>query len=151
VGLPTLPDKLRLPADIRRFYELTGGATLFSSARYRFTIVNPRRFVRANPFMCPGLPESVCNEYPCKNWFIVSDCCITVDLNPERVGRCYGSLQDRHAVRGSSPIIAWSFTELLGYLLGGRGKTAYGTSTDFESQGDAFDDVQVGRPEAGPN
>jgi hypothetical protein len=139
-GLPRLPEGLSLPEDVRHFYEAAGGAVLFKGAPYEFEIVSPDEFVRANPVIVLQ-PHEHDVSY---NWFIIvqsSPQYISIDLNPSRVGRCYDSFWDRHALRGTCPVIARSFTELLERLLSAKGEELFWLSTEFVSLGDAYDDV----------
>jgi hypothetical protein len=139
--MPALPDNLRLPADLREFYAQAGGATLFDGAKYPTKVVAPTEFVRASPVIYPGLPLSAYDEYPAKNWFIITNWRITIDLNPDRLGRCYDSFWDRHAMRGSSTVVALSFTDLIHRLIAEKGNEVFWTKLGFSPLGDAYDDV----------
>lgn len=138
--LPEIPDGLKLPEDLRHFYEQAGGAVLFQGADHSIEIVEPVDFVRANPVI-RGEPGEYDVSY---NWFIVAQSepqYISIDLNLGRAGRCYDSFWDRHALRGDCPIISHSFTELLQRLIEGKGPCLFWLADDFVSMGDAYDDV----------
>jgi hypothetical protein len=67
---------------------------------------------------------------------------LTIDLNQERLGRCYDSFYDRHGIVGSYPTIAKSFTELLEQLFNNKGELLYWLNKDFPSLGDAYDAIE---------
>jgi hypothetical protein len=76
------------------------------------------------------------------DWFIIgksSEQYITIDLNPDRLGRCYDSFWDRHGVPADCQIIAKSFTDLLQKLFDGNGDYWYWLKDDFTYIGDAYD------------
>jgi hypothetical protein len=141
-GLPIPQPEYRLPDDLRRFYTLCGGLSLFEKADYALVIVPPARFVLANPVIVGELAGD--NDIS-SSWYIVAEGgngdYLTIDLSRERLGRCYDSFFDRHAVAGSCPIIARSFTELVTRLYENRGGYWYWLRPDFISLGDAYDDV----------
>jgi antitoxin YokJ len=128
-----------LPGDLREFYELCGGATLFRSASYTCVFVPPEQVVPANPVIVGEKGEGDLSE----GWYIIASDgqgeYLTIDCHPARLGRCYDSFSDRHGVRGSCPIIATSFGTLLQRLLDGRGSHWYWLRPEFQSLGDAYD------------
>jgi antitoxin YokJ len=139
-GLPDLPAGLTLPDDVRVFYEAVGGAVLFPDAEYAIEIVRPDGFVRANPVII----GEQCVDDITFDWFIIAesgDQYVTIDLHPDRRGRCYDSFWDRHGVVGDCTIVAASFTDLLERLLASRGATWYWLGDDFSSLGDAYDEA----------
>ena len=139
-GLPELPTGLSLPPDLARFYELAGGASLFVDQEYSIEIVDPRRFALANPIIRGELGEYDISY----DWFIIAQSepqYISIDLHPDRLGRCYDSFWDRHAMRGYCPVLSRSFTELLANLVEAEGKQLFWLSQEFDSLGDAYDDV----------
>ena len=122
------------------FYERAGGAILFRDEPYDIEIVRPEDFVRGNPEILQDPAEYDISH----NWFIVAKSepqYITIDLAPGRLGRCYDSFWETHALRGDTAIIARSFTELLVHLLKAEGQGLYWLADDFESRGDAYDGV----------
>ncbi len=137
-GQPKIPEDLSLPEDLRQFYEDCGGASLFMHRDYGMAIVSPPGFVRANPVIV-GEESAGDITY---DWFLVacaSEQYISIDLNPERLGRCYDSFWDRHGVAGQCPIIARSFTELLQRLFESKGGRWFWLSKGFQPIGDAYD------------
>ncbi len=147
-GIPEIAPGHKLPGDLLQFYSLCGGVTLFNSSAYRMTIVPPDKFTFANPIMFAGLaPEEVAAIVPADDiswsWYLVGEGDgaerITIDLAPERNGRCYDSFWDSYAMPGYSPIIAFSFTELLLRLLENQGDHWYWCRPDFKPLGDAYD------------
>ncbi|WP_167280571.1 SMI1/KNR4 family protein [Paenibacillus lupini] len=130
-----------LPADLRRFYELCGGITLFESASYAMTIVQPNDFVLANPVIVGEL----CEYDRSSDWYVIgtdgSSQYITIDLSYGRCGKCYDSFYEVHGVAGSNAIIANSFTDLLRQLLESKGQYLYWVEDDFEALGDAYDSI----------
>ncbi len=64
---------------------------------------------------------------------------ISIDLHPDRLGRCYDSFWDRHGLAGSCPVIALSFLDLLTRLMDSGGAHWYWLEADFGSLGDAYE------------
>ena len=147
VGQPKPSSKRhKLPKDLRRFYELAGGASLFSDQHPDLRVVAPKEFVPANPVL---LPEDVYSKYRkdfalSDSWYLI--CvgghyeAISIDLAANHSGRCYDSFHEVHGT-GDSQIIARSFTELLLLLLDSRGKKLWWEGPKGFSYGRAFDDV----------
>jgi hypothetical protein len=147
-GQPKLSSKRhKLPKDLRRFYELAGGASLFADQHLGFRVVTPKEFVPANPVL---LPKSVYSEYRkdfalSDSWYLICMTtgegeAISIELAAGRSGRCYDSIHEVHGT-GDSRIIAQSFTELLFRLLESRGKKLWWEGPKGCSYGGAFDDV----------
>lgn len=137
--LPRISAPCVLPADLRAFYELAGGADLYKGTDYPAIIVEPGEVVPANPLI---IGEQVDDDISSFWHIIASDGAgeyLTIDLQPDRVGRCYDSFSDRHGVAGSCPIIAQSFTDLLDRLLDNQGQHWYWLRPSFVSLGDAYD------------
>ncbi len=138
-GLPVIREDLILPDDLRTFYGLCGGLSLFENNMYPISIVSPEDFVLANPVIVGEL----CEYDISSTWYIIAtdydEEKLTIDLSPARLGRCYDSFIDRHGIAGSCPIIATSFTDLLARLLDNKGQHWYWLHSDFESLGDAYD------------
>ncbi len=141
-GSPKLSDKVKIPDDLRIFYENCGGVSLFPDREYGFTIVSPEELVLANPIIVGEL----CEEDISSEWYIIckdiENNYITIDLSQERLGRCYDSFWDRYGIVGECPIIAKSFTELLIQLLGSQGNSLFWLNSGFTYIGDAYDKVQ---------
>lgn len=146
LGLPEVAAGHVLPDDLIEFYKLCGGVSLFSSSAYSMEIVPPDRLVLANPVIFIGV--SVDQLRQSRNdiswsWYIIGEGenrqYLTIDLAPDRLGRCYDSFWDTHAMPGYSPIIARSFTELLAGLLANQGRHWYWLQPGFTPVGDAYE------------
>jgi hypothetical protein len=139
IGIPTVGSKYSLPEDVSLFYSACGGALLYEQSEFPALIVPPDHVVPANPIIV----GEECEDDISAAWHIIVDDLkgnyLTVDLSPPRLGRCYDSFFDRHAVRGSCPIIARSFSELFERLWRNGGKHWYWLEPDFVPIGDAYD------------
>jgi hypothetical protein len=128
-----------LPDDLIEFYQRSAGAVLFSEQQYSSRILEPRQVVPANPLIAGVDGEDDISS----SWYVLVDDgnreFLTIDLSPERLGRCYDSFSDRHAIPGSSQIIALSFSELLERTIQTGGEYWYWLRPDFQSLGDAYD------------
>jgi antitoxin YokJ len=138
-GQPVVREGHVLPSDLAAFYALAGGAILFENSEFPAAIVPAERLLEANPIIVGQQIE----EDISASWYTIVDDMggnyLTIDLDPTRLGRCYDSFWDRHGVRGSCPIIATSFTDLLSRLIRNEGEHWYWLEPDFESLGDAYD------------
>lgn len=140
-GRPCIKPPLRLPDDLARFYELCGGAELFLSQDCGITISPPDRLIPSNIVIFgEQYPDDITSA-----WFTIgvtpdSDH-VSIDLSPDRSGRCYDSFHETHGIIDSSTITATSFTELLERLLGSRGGYWYWLLDDFNPIGDAYDTI----------
>ena len=47
-GIPQVESPATLPGDVRRFYEVCGGATLFPNSEYPVRLLGPDQFVQTN-------------------------------------------------------------------------------------------------------
>lgn len=141
-GLPITDENLDLPEDVKEFYSLCGGITLYENKDYSIKIAAPDEFVLANPLIV----GERCEDDISSNWYIVAHSgnseFLTIDLSPDRFGKCYDSFIDRHGVVGESQIIALSFTELLKNLVNNSGDYWYWLKDDFIQLGDAYDDIE---------
>ncbi len=145
MGLPIIEAKHSLPEDLRNFYLLCGGVTLAKGSPYAVSIVPPDRCVLANPVILGDLADLAKSEEEediSWLWYIIANCgngdYLTIDLSQERLGRCYDSFHETHGLQGNTPIIAFSFTELLTSLFQGRGQYWYWLQPDFVPFGDAY-------------
>lgn len=142
-GLPNVESKHHLPDDVKEFYELCGGITLFENQNYIANIVSPDEFILANPVIVGEL----CEEDITSEWYIIANDgngdYMTIDMNPERVGKCYDSYWDRHGVVGECAVIALSFTDLVERLVENNGERWYWLREDFVSMGDAYDGIET--------
>ncbi|KKB73052.1 MULTISPECIES: SMI1/KNR4 family protein [Bacillus] len=142
-GLPEIDQtKHILPEDVKEFYRLCGGVSLYENEEYPIHIVSPEEFVLANPVIVGEL----CEEDISSNWYMIcndgKDEYLTIDLHKKRLGRCYDSFFDRHALIGESQIVAASFTDLFERLIRNRGHYWYWLESDFQSLGDAYDEEE---------
>lgn len=137
-GIPALNNHV-LPKDLSEFYTLCGGVLLFENENYGIEIIGPKEFVVANPVIV----GETCEEDITGEWYIIArdnnGDYLTIDLNKNRIGRCYDSFYDRHGVVGECPIIAFSFSELLEKLIESKGGYWYWLEKNFISLGDAYD------------
>ncbi len=141
VFLPTgQPQNLAhdLPQDLIDFYNICGGLSLYVDHFRAFHILKPTDFTLTNPVIVGDL----CDYDISCNWYLIgiddNGDYISIDLAPERLGRCYNSAWDHHGVQGSCDIIANSFTELLQNLIKFKGNYWY--TAKFKPIGDAYDE-----------
>jgi hypothetical protein len=141
--LPAVESQHIVPEDVRVFYTQCGGVSLFEEETYSTTIVSPQKILLANPVILSGLTkEELESTKPdlAWSWYIIAECpnaqYITIDFDPQRLGRCYDSFWDRHP--SDSVVIATSFTHLLANLLSSRGQYWYWLRPDFVSLGTAY-------------
>ncbi len=129
----------KLPQDLKKFYELCGGIELFKNTNYQISIMSPQEFKLANPIIVGEL----CEEDISSEWYIIAKDIngeyITIDLNNDRLGKCYDSFWDRHGVVGECNIIALSFSELLEKLVESNGEYYYWLEDIYIPYGDAYD------------
>lgn len=132
-----------LPDDLREFYRSCGGLVLFSDAPFVWEIVGPDGLVPTN---LEVVGEQVEDDIT-SSWFVIarqrgdSGSLISIDLSRARLGWCYDSDVEVHGLVGDSAILAFSFTELLGELIGARGQYVFWAHEQFVSKGDAYDAV----------
>lgn len=146
-GLPLIEKLHHLPDDLRSFYELCGELSLAENTSYVVTIVPPSKFMLANSVILGEEVAELARETEGEDiswsWYILADCrngdYITIDLDQQRLGRCYESSHETHGLVGNTPIIALSFTELVLSLYDKRGSYWYWLQPDFVSLGDAYD------------
>jgi len=145
-GLPNIEKTHIIPGEVVEFYTLCGGVSLYKTSAYSIEIVHPNELVLANPVIYNGVEEDALEASKSDiswSWYIIGTGqnrqFVTIDFAPERVGRCYDSFWDSHAMPGYSPIIARSFNELLDRLIQNQGKHWYWLQPDFKSIGDAYE------------
>lgn len=130
-----------LPDDLLFYFERYNGILFYPQSIYPIKIVGFTDFHQANPIIVGDTIEDDISN----NWYIIgygdNSQYITIDLSPDRFGWCYDSNWDRHGVPGSNPIIAYSFTELLYNIYKANGKNYYWLMKEFESKGDAYDNI----------
>jgi len=138
-GMPWVEAPAVIPGDMRRFYEIAGGADFYPEAEFSFKILSPEEVLPANP----KIVGSVIDDDISKWWYLIaSDDAgefVSIDLHPDRLGRCYDSFWDRHGVPGSCSIVALSFTQMLEGFWKARGAQPYWLADDFSKLGDAYD------------
>ncbi len=120
-----------------QLFAACGGVVLFAGGTYEARISTPASFVLSTPVVARvPWPQDDLSD----SWYVLADCggsqLVSVDLAPERLGRCYDSFWDRHAVAGSSTTIALSVREFLWRLA--RGESPYWLEPNFRSHGDAY-------------
>lgn len=130
------PPHLSIPDDLARFFELAGGADLFSDRDAGFRLAAPEQFLQANPAI---LPADVYNEHrdelgTSNNWWLIAygnnpEEAISIDLTPEFSGLCYDSFHEVHATE-DSPVVARSFSELFATILNSRGDDGWWDSRE---------------------
>ncbi|WP_394903571.1 SMI1/KNR4 family protein [Clostridium butyricum] len=139
-GLPKLQNNHILPDDLTKFYQLCGGISLFKGSEYEMNILPPGKFLLANPIIVGEL----CEDDISSEWYTICEDSdgnfITIDLNKNRIGKCYDSFWDRHGVVGECSIIANSFLELLDKLYKNKGTSLFWLDDDFKYIGDAYDE-----------
>lgn len=138
-GLPKLRSSHMLPIDLEEFYKECGGMQLFNDSDFPYRIIPATEINLANlEILGEEVEDDISN-----NWYTLIDCdngdFVTIDLHPERLGRCYDSFHETHGLIGDTPIIAMSFTELLQQLLQHKGKLIYWLDESFVALGDAYD------------
>ena len=138
-GLPVLPHDVQLPDDLKSFYSIAGGATLFRGEAYQFTILAPSGVLPTNLRLLANAETGDISDH----WFTVAEDAngdyLSIDLSIAHLGRCYDSFHETHALAGSTPVIATSFTDLLCRLLANGGARPYWLAAGFTSLGDAYD------------
>lgn len=138
-GQPELPSGLALPDDLAAFYALCGGVVLYPGSDYSVRIVGPGEFGSANLAV---LGETGFDDRS-DLWFAVAVTpdseYISIDLSPERLGRCYDSFHEVHGIVGESRVVATCFTDLLEHLLTGGGRRWFWLEPEFQDLGDAYD------------
>ena len=138
-GMPKVAAGLELPSELADFYTLCGGLSFFNESLFPFEIVGPAEFEPANLVILGLGTQDDRSDY----WYVVAtsggDQFVSIDLHPERMGRCYDSYVDRHAVAGSCAVVAASFAEFLDKTIEYGGRGLYWLDPKFKSLGDAYD------------
>jgi hypothetical protein len=143
-GLPQLAaGEDRLPADLERFYRMFGGALIFPDSDYGLQVRAPDEVVLSNSE--PAFQGRVEPGDISEHWYLIANGMgsqidlLSIDLHPERLGRCYDSFWDVHASPGDCAVVATSFTDLLRRALNGPKDAWWWTVDGFEGLGDAYD------------
>ncbi|WP_240421805.1 SMI1/KNR4 family protein [Paenibacillus periandrae] len=139
--IPSINGGHILPQDVHEFYHRCGGLSLYSNSDFAISVVPPKELILANPVIV----GEKCEDDISSTWYTIAKDdngdYLTIDLQIERLGKCYDSFWDRHGVIGDCPVIANSFTDLLKQLIENGGNRWYWLENDFVSLGDAYDDV----------
>jgi hypothetical protein len=139
-GLLSLPGGLVLPPDLRQFYELAGGAVLFSErvCPGRVRIVGPDELQRIDL----AIIDDEFATGPFEWWFAIAHVMdgnyVAIDLNPEHSGLCYDAFHETFAMPGYVNVIASSFSDLLRRLLDHKEDSTYWLQKGFRPLGEAF-------------
>ena len=140
---PTLHQGHVFPNDLREFYDICGGVSLFERSPSPMAIVPPMGVLLANAVLFYGMTlEQLVSTLDdiSWTWYLIasndSGEYLTIDLHQQRLGRCYNSFIGYHANPGYSTIVAFSFTELLTRLYENKGQTWL---PNVISLGDAYD------------
>ena len=138
-GHPIVRPGLTLPSDVERFYAICGGILLFRSSLFPIEVVPPSAFESANLAVTGAWSHGDRSD----DWYVIArsgnDQLVSIDLNPKRLGHCYDSFWDRHAVAGSSVILANSFEDFLLHCIRYGGRGLYWLAPGYVSLGDAYD------------
>lgn len=130
-----------LPPDLKEFWSICSGIHFFEEAEYPVHILGIDAAKRANVVIRGVEGEG----HPSYHWFLIADLengnHLTIDLAPERLGRCYESFWETHSFVGQSPVVATGFSDLLKRALQNRGKYFWWLDDSFEGLGDAYDDL----------
>jgi hypothetical protein len=139
-GLPSLPDGVSLPEDLRVFFEAAGGALLFSER----VCPGPVRIVGPDEVQRIDL-TIIGDEFasgPFLWWFAIADVInrnyVAIDLNPEHLGLCYDAFHETFAWPGYVNVIASSFSNFLERLITHNEDSTYWLQSDFKPLGEAF-------------
>ena len=87
---------------------------------YPLVILPPDKVLLANPVIS-SISETEFSIYGKDDiswsWYVIAATdngdYFSIDLSPERAGRCYDSFHETHALRGNTDVIAHTFTEFL--------------------------------------
>jgi hypothetical protein len=139
-GIPETRTGHLLPSDLQRFYEICGGITLFEYSEFPYRILGPDQFL---PSTIVILGENVEDEDLSLSWNTVAGDFngdyVSIDLHPDRLGKCYDSFHETYAMVGQSPIVALLFTDLLERFITNQGRSIYWLDNEFRVIGDAHD------------
>ncbi|WDE09015.1 SMI1/KNR4 family protein [Thalassomonas viridans] len=143
-GLPLINDGHTLPKDLVDFYRECGGIKFFINSNYAIEIVAPEKLILSNPEILPkGWEADIPEDDISNDWYIVAEAGpeqkISIDLNKNRIGKCYDSFWDIHASPGDCPILAISFSELLKRIFNCKGGYWFWLADEFINLGDAYD------------
>ena len=137
---PAGQPRIAVPPDLALFHTRCGGATLFADSIRPIDIVAPSGLVPASTRHVGAHPLGDRSD----DWFELvfdgPDLAVVIDLHPDRIGRCYDGSSDGYGLRGSMPVVATSFTDLLDRLRSNTDPTRlYWTLPSWQPLGDAYD------------
>jgi hypothetical protein len=134
VGLPVLPEGLKLPADLEYFYRQCGGIQCFYNCDlYGFYIEPPKGFISANSFCLSSLSvdeliRDLGVDHFSWKWYLIANFgggnseCAAISLNEDDLGSIY-NCEIWTAYPSKEELFATSFTDFLGILYHDRGAT----------------------------
>lgn len=138
VGRPVLDPRHRLPDDLARFYDLCGGALVQPTPAFGLAVHGPADLRPSNGELAlEGRPGD-----RSQHWYLVAHVVdaplelVSIDLHPDRLGRCADSFWDVHASPGNCALVATSFTDLVARALQHRGEGSWWLDAPL---GDAYD------------
>ncbi len=137
-GLPQIKPEHVLPDDLKTFYTLTGGMTIFNNSSTYVEISSPQKCLLSNLVIFEGIlsDEDLYSDmnHASWSWYIAGKAqnaqWYSIDLHPDRLGICYNSFWDVHP--GNSEIIALSFTSLIADLLLNNAESDYWKSPEIQ-------------------
>lgn len=141
-GLPRGVPNSKLPSDLLYFYNLCGGVIFYEGSDIQINFVQPSEFVVTNELLEP-VKDFISHDDISYEWYLVAECPggeqrVSIDLNPYRLGRCYDSFWQNHAIQGSCFIMALSFSELFCNVLEKKESAWEWFNGDFISLGDPY-------------
>ena len=137
----------RLPAVLQAFYALSDGATVHAGLPTEMQIPPLAQLQTTNSLLYPPgdvIWEELEDDIS-QHWLAIGQApelsqYVSLDMAPERAGRCMDSFIDTHASPGDCAVIASSFSDWLAQLLASP-KVWYWLADEFEPLGDAYDEV----------
>ena len=136
-----------LPPDVQAFYALTDGATVHAGLPTELRIPPLAELQITNALLYPPgdvIWEELEDDIS-QHWLAIGlapemSQYVSLDLAPERLGRCMDSFIDTHASPGDCALIAASFADWLAQLLASP-QQWFWLRDGFEPLGDAYDEL----------
>ena len=136
-----------LPPEVQAFYALTDGATVHAGLPIELRIPTLAELQTTNSLLYPPgdvIWEELEDDIS-QHWLAIGlapelSQYVSLDLAPERLGRCMDSFIDTHASPGDCAVIAASFADWLAQLLASP-QHWFWLRDGFEPLGDAYDGV----------
>lgn len=130
-GLPRVSPGHALPEDLLAFYQAAGGLRIEDADGAWIRVLGPEEVQPSNALI---VGEQVSDDITA-SWYVIAVTdngdYVSIDLDPDRLGRCYDSHHEVHGLAGECPVIALSFSELVERLL--QARTAYWTDAYGEA------------------